>query len=591
MDKKDSSLPQNIDASPVATDRRDEQEANKKMKSLISQLADDTTKTTKKVPRIAFIDSPRRSKNNSDLYKRKTSTLPNATIKRIRVQNFLIAAVLKVKGSQVFLMGNEKKNRFDIGFKFKIKEEYKKYLNIEQTERVNERIRKVKDVLLNCGRNANIEDDDRMTFAEFLSLQVQNGFSFGYFNTEFIYSDDSNRVLNRFRPVDAGTIYKIKDKDSKKDAETIRETSLQEIYDNTGVKIDDGILNKDKYKWVQVIDGKKQQVFTGDEMVMTTLIGDTTDVEHSYPIPPMDNVVGVITTLESIGTYNKLYFMNGRGSKGILAINSDSLDQGNLEHIKQVYNASINSLDNSFRVPVFGIGEKDKLQWIPTNANKKDGEFEYLYDQNIRAILSAFMVSPEEISGFSYLSRGTSNKSLAESNQEYALTVRRDGSLKTTIIRLDHFINNVLLPKLDPDLAKVAYIEFGRIEIMSREEENQQLNAEVRLHYTYDELLEDVEKDKVGEMYGGSLPMSDTYQNAVSGFSTVGELTSRFYGLSGAELDPILNYRRDAFYFQHIQMLQTVNPRAVQALFVAKPNGLEMLKWLIEEEIEEDEVD
>ena len=46
-----------------------------------------------------------------------------------------------------------------------------------------------------------------------------------------------------------------------------------------------------------------------------------------------------------------------------------------------------------------------------------------------REILTAFMMSPEELPGWAYLSRGTNNQSLSESNNEYLLEAHRDEAI------------------------------------------------------------------------------------------------------------------------------------------------------------------
>jgi len=71
-------------------------------------------------------------------------------------------------------------------------------------------------------------------------------------------------------------------------------------------------------------------------------------------------------------------------------------------------------LANSHRMPVFGIGPEDKLTWQPIDNSSRDMEYQYLSDNNARAILSAFQMSPEELPGQAHLSRGTNNQSLSE---------------------------------------------------------------------------------------------------------------------------------------------------------------------------------
>jgi hypothetical protein len=52
-----------------------------------------------------------------------------------------------------------------------------------------------------------------------------------------------------------------------------------------------------------------------------------------------------------------------------------------LDAIKMQFNASINSVSNAFRTPIFGIAKEDSVEWTPTNDKLENGEFAFTYDQ------------------------------------------------------------------------------------------------------------------------------------------------------------------------------------------------------------------
>jgi phage portal protein BeeE len=104
-----------------------------------------------------------------------------------------------------------------------------------------------------------------------------------------------------------------------------------------------------------------------------------TDVElNGYPVTPLDTVMNAVTTHLNIEEHNKLYFQSGRAARGMLLIQSDDVDEGVVQNIKQQFQASINSVQNAWRMPVFGLGKEDAITWQPIDSGSRDMEFQYL---------------------------------------------------------------------------------------------------------------------------------------------------------------------------------------------------------------------
>jgi intein/homing endonuclease len=366
----------------------------------------------KRVPRLAFNENPLQRDTYAGVFKFKSNLLPSAIIKKIRVQNLLIAAIVRTRGFQMSMFGHPKNNRFDIGVEIKIKKQFKNSIEPEELQHIKERMDQFIKLLMDCGKSEGLKEKEKMTFSEFLSLQTQNGVSFGWFGTELIWEDTNYRKLHRFRPVDAGTIHHaIKKGDA---AEGTRQSSLRWLEEQQNIRIDKDVLQKGEYDYVQVIDGMPRQAFTSKELIMYNLY-PSTDIEHNnYPVTPLDTVINAVTTHSSIEVYNKLYFQNGKSAKGMLVIKSDNIDENTIQDMKQQFQASINNVNNSFKIPIFGVSREDEVQWMSTMPNRKDGEFEYLFDQTTRNILAAFNMSPDELPGFAHLSRGTNQASLSE---------------------------------------------------------------------------------------------------------------------------------------------------------------------------------
>lgn len=520
----------------------------------------------RKIPRLAITENPLHRDHYAGIYKIKRKLLPDSVIKSMRVNNLLVAGILRARGNAMSMFGHVRKDRHDLGIDIVLKEEFSKVIEPEQMVKIQERMDRALKVFVNCGFTEDLEEKEKLTLPEFIDMQTRNGLSFGRFATEIVYSDDENKEFHRFRPVDAGTIYHtIK---SGEAAEPVRRNSIRLIQDMTGVKIDTDILEKDQYDWIQVIEGFPRQAFTPEELIVYNMY-PSTDVEHNgYPVTPLDTVITAVTTHTSIEIYNKLYFQNGKAAKGMLVIQSDEIDQSVIEDVKQQFNASINNVENSFRVPIFGVSKEDNVEWVQTTPNKKDGEFEYLFDQTTRNILSAFNMSPDELPGFTHLSRGTNQQGLSEANNEWKLTAARDTGIRPLINHWENFLNNKIFPLVDPELSQLCDVVLGGFDAETREKEYQRLQSEMPIHMTYDDVMNEVDKEQIGPSMGGNIPFNEFIRQISDNYLTVGEVEGFYMDSPGADLDPMLRYKRDQFFAGWIEMLANFNPAAVQAYMV-----------------------
>lgn len=561
---------------------------------LMYALQQATGSATKKAPALAFTENPAPSDNYLGLYKSKRRLLPDEVLKQIRITDHLIAAILRARGSMMSLFGHLRKDRFDVGVEVAIKSDFEKILTPEQYEKVVARMKKFEQLLLNCGHTEGLEYQDRKTLSEFLDIQARNGLTFGRFATEVIYDrdgtpdSDGNYPFFRFRAIDVATIVRAVRK-GEYIGNNLRITALKALESLTGEKfnIDLAALKEDKYAWLQVIDGTPRQAFTHEEMLVFDLF-PSTDIEHNgYPVSPLDTVVSSVTTHISIDAYKKLYFQNGRASKGMLVIQSDEVDQATLNDMKMQFNASINSVSNSFRTPIFGVGKEDSVEWLSMiGEGARDADFQFMYDQVARNILSAFSISPDELPGYGHLSKGTNSQTLSESNNEFKLTAARDTGLRPLILKFQTFFNQRLFPIIDPLLAKICEIKFSGIDAQSKEQESTRLQQDMAIHMTYDEVLHEADKDKVGRSLGGQVPFNERYQLIMDKYMNVGEIRMAYFGDPGGTIDPILRFKRDPFFLQWLQLLAQVNPAAVQAYFAPRPYAMEFLRMNIQDELD-----
>lgn len=561
---------------------------------LIYAISQANGSVVKKAPSLAFTENPSQSDNYTAIYKHKRNLLPDEVIKMIRVADHLIAGILRARGAHLSLFGHLQKDRFDTGLKIAIRPEFYKVLTPEQFEKITARIKRAEQLILNCGHTEGMEQHERLTLAEWFDQQARNGLAFGRFADEIIYErNGENKTFHRWRPRDVGTIARATRK-GESVSDKMRENALKQIEALTADKstIDLTKLDEDEYAWIQVVDGIPKSAFTHDEMLVFNLF-PSTDLEHAgYPVTPLDTVISSVTTHISIDAYKKLYFQNGRATRGMLVIQSDEVDQPILDGIKAQFNASINNVGNSFRTPIFGMGTDDTVTWVSmAGEGAQDRDFQFMYDQVARNILSAFSISPDELPGYSHLSRGTNSQTLSESNNEFKLTAARDTGLRPLILKFQTYLNQRLFPIVDPILSQICEITLAGLDAQSKEQESTRLQQDSATHMTMDEILHEVGKDPIGTSFGGKILFNERWQVVADKYLDVGTVMARFFGSPGAGVDPMLRYKRDPFFLQNLQLLSEINPAAVQALYAPRPFALDALKMNVQDIIDDDSND
>jgi hypothetical protein len=559
-------------------------------------LNDATGKATERAPALTFMESPNYNDAYAGVVKAKRNEIPDSILKMVRTQDHLIAAILRTRGGQLSQFGKKRADRFDKGMSIEILPEFMKLLNTEQYEKVVERIKRLETVLLNCGHTEGLENQQKMTLSQYLSTQVENACTFGWMGTEIIYDRESDPdkdgefPFNRFRPIDSGTIYKTV-RNGESAGTNSRILAIKELERITGdkIKIDYDKLREDKYAWCQQVEGIAKQYFTHKELLMHIFYPSTDVEKNGYPIPPIETAISSITSHISIDTWMRLYFQNGRATRGALVIKSDDVDSPTLEKFRQEFQASINGVQNSFRTPLMGISPTEDIKWLSFANDRADDSFTYVYDQLARNILATFQMSPDEIPGYGHLSKGSNSQTLSESNNEFKMEAARDSGLVPLLLHFETFFNQRLIPIIDPILSKMVVLKFAGLDAESKEQESTQLQQNMPTHMTMDEVLQHVDKDPIGIAMGGEVQFSERLQLIWDKYLDVGQVKGRFFNSPAAFVDPMLRFKRDPFSLQFYQLMATTAPNTLLAMFAPRPHAMDLLHMEVDDMLCEDE--
>jgi hypothetical protein len=383
------------------------------------------------IERLAFESDPSISNQYSSLYRAKLRLIPDVILKRISIQDDLVAAIVNARSNHLSAFGRARPDRFSLGFVIEPQPGILDKMSEEQTKELQDRIDAMVKKLATCGDVKGWGDNDRMTFAQYLYMSTRNAMTVGRIATEVIYvvdrEPDSAGSTASARPTPAPSTTPRRRRAPSRPSASKPGTCWSRSRTRSSSPRSSRTTSTPGFR---SSTASRCRRFGPEEMLVHNFYPVTHIELQGYPLTPMDTAISAITTHINITTTTRCTSSTGRAARGMLVIKSDDVDEEVVQAVKQQFNASINAVNNAWRMPVFGIGQDETCTWVPIDQGSRDMEFQYLADSNARTILAAFQMSPEELPGYQHLSRGTNNQALSESNNEYKLTAARDVGIR-----------------------------------------------------------------------------------------------------------------------------------------------------------------
>lgn len=537
---------------------------NKELFEILTKFRKD--QNTKAVKLAFEVDPVKTDQVYSSVYRRRTNQVPPVILKRIRDTEELIGGIIiPVRAKQGSLFARPRANRFDIGFTVNLLPQIiEKFSDAEQEKIKKDIIPQLREILLNCGRNDGVTDKEKRNLSQTFVELIEDLLTFGAFAVEV--RKDQLGKFHSFRAIDAGTIYfTTPQRGEGQEAQNIRIAAQKVLESLQGLEVDTTKFQEDEYTYVQVIEDVPRQIFTDEELLYWTNTPSTDILRSGYPVSPIERILSSITTHLNLTTHNKMYFINGRATRNMLVFKSENLEESDITAIKAQMVAHINSANAAFRMPVFGMGKDDQVDVVQLDPTQRDMEFQYLADLNKRMIFAAYQMSPDEIAALSYLSRGTNSQSLSESNNEWKLMAARDIGLRPLLLSIEDFMNTRLLPKINPEWAKLVQINLEGLDADSPEKEATRLQQDSALFLTMNDIMERVEKEDAP--IGGDFPLNAAYLQVIEKYFTKGEILKAYGGPAFKEADKnpdLAYYMGDQAWFSWKQMQMGIQQQQQQ---------------------------
>lgn len=498
--------------------------------------------------------------------------LNDTELREVSIVDPYISAIISKRTAQVTSIGRPSESKFDKGTRIRELRalSLKQFQNKEDFEHAkhirNEQGKAILDWVMHCGTKdtelinliyvSSDSDFKSCNLYQFLQAQTRNLLTFGRCATQIIRDQSGLAIM--FRPVPVETIYRVMD----------TEVPHLALGDDTHYQSQKDLQDYEQLKavqrptaYVQRIDGADVNFFTADDMVVWNYQSQALFDLNSYPLAPIELAVYMVYVHQQTLTYLRNQFVKGMASKGMLVLESTSpsaqLSEDDIEDFRQQFHNFVTRTDNSNVIPV--IGGPVKANFIPLNQSPRDLEFLHLEEHIVRALCSAFQISPVEM-GYGHLglsSAGTTTQAGKQTEIVYGeetglrmlLDVIYDG---LNAIVFDHF-------REGKEVFAISYSGVGedtRDAIVGRNVN--ELNTTATMNSLW------CDSDRTDPFpYAGDAPLCPHFNQFVAKNMKYWEYRKYFFGDKEAEGNPAYDFIMDVNMNQVYQQLK-VTPLADQ---------------------------
>jgi hypothetical protein len=384
---------------------------------------------------------------------------------------------------------------------------------------------------------------------EFLSAQIRNLLTFGRCGTQIFRNEDG--VPAFFRPVPIETIY-FQDLSQDVHVSNREETSEQSITDADAINAIEDEADK-PVTYVQRIDGHNVNVFTEDDLKISHFQKQALFDLNGYMLSPIEQAIYMVFVHQQTLNYLRNQFIKGIASKGILTLKSTDptaqLSDEDLNSLRVDFHNFVSRNDNSAALPI--IAGPIDVGFVQLNQSPNDMGFLQIEEHVIRALCSAFAISPQEM-GYGHLSIGQGG--LSQANKQQEITQGEERGLRQLLDVIFDLLNEILYENFPEakDNFRLSYTGVGedtRDSVVGRQQQELQTTA------TMSSLYADSEKTDTVP-FGGNVPLAPLFHQNVVRYMKYGEFREYFLGDEDASKNPAYDFIIDPGMQQSYAQLQ-----------------------------------
>ena len=503
--------------------------------NVVPDVPEDDTPPSDQIGRRAVLDDPYYDYVTQQvIYKTKLTRLTNRTLKDVSIRDWVVSAIIQARCDTLLQFARTSHKKLDPGFRI-----VKIDGNAEYSDEDKKEVAALESFLYHCGRTDNVPEEDRMLFGEFLKLSCRDALTFGHICIEKIKTRRGG--LHRFRPIPAESTYLINKRTNKEYiTKEVIASKHNYVPGNNDPKSEYQINEPDIdfYKYVQVsYDNRVLGVFGDEDMIWGLFNPQNFADSRGYCYSPLELAILNVTNHLNVENYNSNFFTHGYAARGVLHLKGTVTQAQLIAFRRQFYN-SISGAQHAWRTPV--IAGLEEVQWVPMSGSAKEMEYINFNNHIMRAICAQFQVDPIEL-GLDYLISSNGRAPMQQGSNEYKIEHSRERGFFPILMFFEDIINRDVIPAIDKDLAHKYKFVFTGYTDASPQTEIAQMQAEMTVHSSMNDLLLRAEKPKIN-IDGADLPLNQAFWNLIEKNLTRGEIREKFFGDKGASKNPQLQY-------------------------------------------------
>lgn len=493
---------------------------------------------SKQIGRKSFVDDPyfeTMGMGQSVAYKFKLSRITNKTLKEVSLRDWLVSTIMQCRVDTSIRFSRPEHRKHEMGFRIVKWDDNAHYTEDERRE-----MAALEEFFYHCGRKEGTPADDRMLFGEFMKLIMRDALTFGHVAIEKVKTRAGG--LHRFRPLPAESVYLINKSASKEQIHSMVNSNsvLNGPKSNNDPAADQQVneAQLDYYKYVQVsYDNRPINVFGDEDLVFKLFNPQNFSDSNGYCYSPLELAIINVTNHMNVESYNANFFTHGYAARGVLHLKG-TVTQSQLMNFRRQFYNTISGSQHAWRTPI--VAGLDEVQWVPMSASAREMEYINFNNHIMRIICSQFQIDPVEL-GLDYLVSANGRAPMQQANNEYKISYSRERGLYPALMSIEDMINSDILPAIDLDMAKKYRFKFTGYTDETPQSEIAQMQAEMSVFKSMNDLLVQAQKDKLNESVA-NLPLNQAFWALVEKNYTRGEIREKFFGDKDASKRRELQY-------------------------------------------------
>jgi HK97 family phage portal protein len=333
-------------------------------------------------------------------------------LKRFSRKNIILNAIINTRVNQVSMFCTPARySDKGVGYEVRMKDPLK-----TPSSHDKKKIEEIESFLEHTGLET--KDFSRDTFRTFVKKLVRDRLTYDKINFELIY--DKEDKLNRFKAIDASTVFVAVDKNGKEPK------------------------GKDPEKYVQMIEDKPVARFKAKEMAWEVHNPRTDITIGRYGYPELEIALNHLQYHENTEVFNARFFAQGGTTRGLLQIKTGQQQSNQaLDKFKREWSTMFSGLNGAWKIPVITA---EDVKFINMTQSSKDMEFEKWLNYLINVICSIYSIDPSEIN---FPNRGgatgSSGNTLNEGSNAEKYRNSKDKGLEPLLKFIEDAINKYIV--------------------------------------------------------------------------------------------------------------------------------------------------